>query len=485
MEERLIRNAKAALTQVLELREGENFLVVTDEATTSVGMAFRTAAESLGARPAWYVLDEKDRPLDEIPEDLMELVPDVDIAFTCFTGRVEETPFRIALLRALAKVARRIGHGPGITAEMLREGPMDVDYEAMAIAAHDVIRRFEGAVRVRLTSPGGTDLVLGIAGRPFSTDTVVADGGWGNLPCGEVWCAPIEESGEGVLVCDGSIGDLGAVPSPVTMTLSRGKVASIACSDPAYREQVVAALSIDDTANVVGELGIGLNPGARVTGNLLEDEKAFRTVHVAFGNNEDMGGGRNRSRTHRDFLVLKPTMEVDFDDGRTERMIVGGEVVPRPVTRDASEPHRFHNVLVAIDYSEASIEALRCADAIARRDDATLTVCHVLVRPPTVSPLFPHYVAMPDQDWSRQQEIDAAERLDDLVREHTPRSAEAYSVLVPWGDPATTLVELGEQRGADLIVLANRGTSALSRWMLGSVASSVAANARCPVLLVR
>ena len=68
---------------------------------------------------------------------------------------------------------------------------------------------------------------------------------------------------------------------------------------------------------------------------------------------------------------------------------------------------------------------------------------------------------------------------------HTPRAANAYSVVVPWGEPAAALVELGEQRGADLIVLANRGTSALSQWMLGSVATSVAANARCPVLLVR
>ncbi len=485
MEERLIRNAKAALSQVLELREGETFLVVTDDATTIVGEAFRTAAESLGARPSWYVLREGDRPLDDIPESLMELIPDVDVAVTCFAGRVEETPFRIALLRALAKVSRRIGHAPGITVEMLREGPMDIDYEAMAITAHDLIRRFEGAARVTLTAPGGTHLTLGITERPFSTDTVIADGGWGNLPCGEIWCAPVEDSVDGVLVCDGSIGDLGAVPSPVTLTVTKGRVTAIECADAAFREQVIAALSVDDAAGVVGELGIGLNPGARITGNLLEDEKASRTIHVAFGNNEDMGGGKNASKTHRDFLVLRPTLEVAYADGHDERLLVGGEVVPRPVTRDAAAPHRFHNVLVAVDYSDASISALRCADAIARRDDATLTVCHVLVRPPTISPLFPQYVAMPDQDGSRQQEIEAAERLDDLVREHTPRAANAYTVVVPWGEPAAALVELGEQRGADLIVLANRGTSALSQWMLGSVATSVAANARCPVLLVR
>ncbi len=485
MDERLVRNAKAALSQLLELREGENFLVVTDEATLQVGEAFRTAAEAFGTRPARYVLREDQRPLKEIPEELMVLVPDVDVAVTCFAGRVEETPFRISLLQALCKVARRVGHAPGITIDMLREGPMEVDYEVLAIDAHDLMRRLDGAIEVRLTAPGGTDLLLNLADRPFLTDTVIADGGWGNLPCGEIWCAPVEESGEGVLVCDGSIGDLGAVPGPVRLLVRKGKVTDVDCSDAAFKERIVDALSADEAASIVGELGIGLNPGARVTGNLLEDEKAARTAHVAFGNNEDAGGGRNRSRTHRDFLVLKPTMEFTFADGHAERLLVGGEVVPRPITRDASEPHRFRSVLVAVDYSEASVEALRCADAIARRDDAALAVVHVLVRPATVSPLFPHYVAMPDQEWSRQQEIAAAERLDDLVREHTPRAPDAYAVLVPWGEPAVTLVELAEQRGCDLIVLANRGQSALSRWMLGSVASSVAANARCPVLLVR
>ena len=251
MEKGMVRNARLALSQVLEVRDGENFLVVTDSLTSTVADAFFAAAESLGARPIRYMLKESDRPLTEIPENLMVLVPDVDIAVTCFDGRVEETPFRIQLLRALSKVARRIGHAPGITESMLLQGPMDVDYESMAVAAHDLIRRFNGAIRVRLTAPGGTDLYLSIDGRPFSTDTVIADGGWGNLPCGEIWCAPIEVSGEGILVCDASIGDLGAVPAPVKLTISQGKVTTIECSDAAYRQRVADAMSVDDGARIV------------------------------------------------------------------------------------------------------------------------------------------------------------------------------------------------------------------------------------------
>ncbi|MBM4388261.1 MAG: aminopeptidase, partial [Deltaproteobacteria bacterium] len=85
-------------------------------------------------------------------------------------------------------------------------------------------------------------------------------------------------------------------------------------------------LNIDSEASVIGELGIGLNPGARLVGNLLEDEKAFKTAHIAFGNNEDMPGGRNRSKTHRDFLFREPTFVVKYKDGSEKVLIENGFV---------------------------------------------------------------------------------------------------------------------------------------------------------------
>ena len=80
-------------------------------------------------------------------------------------------------------------------------------------------------------------------------------------------------------------------------------------------------------ASVVGELGIGLNPRARLTGNLLEDEKAGKTAHIAFGHNTDMPNGVNDSKTHRDFLFYNPTFEVEYLDGSKKTIIKDGEIV--------------------------------------------------------------------------------------------------------------------------------------------------------------
>ena len=136
----------------------------------------------------------------------------------------------------------------------------------------------------------------------------------------------MESEVEGTLVCDSTIGDLGKVSSPVTIEVAAGRIASISAEDAQLVARIEELTSIDEQASIVGELGIGINPAARVTGNLLEDEKAVGTVHVAFGNNTEMGG-ENTSRTHRDFLMIRPTLSMEFEDGRTEDIIRDGRLM--------------------------------------------------------------------------------------------------------------------------------------------------------------
>ena len=70
-------------------------------------------------------------------------------------------------------------------------------------------------------------------------------------------------------------------------------------------------------ARNIGELGIGLNPAARISGRMLEDEKAFRTCHFAVGMNYDDDAP---SLIHLDGLVKSHTITAVFEDG-SERVI--------------------------------------------------------------------------------------------------------------------------------------------------------------------
>ena len=60
---------------------------------------------------------------------------------------------------------------------------------------------------------------------------------------------------------------------------------------------------------------------------MLEDEKAGETAHIAFGNNMDMDGGQNDSKTHRDYLFYKPTIIATYFDGSTREILKDGKVV--------------------------------------------------------------------------------------------------------------------------------------------------------------
>lgn len=58
------------------------------------------------------------------------------------------------------------------------------------------------------------------------------------------------------------------------------------------------------------ELGIGTNKAAILNGIILEDEKVYGTVHIAFGTNTSFGG-TNKADCHMDGIILKPTLYLD------------------------------------------------------------------------------------------------------------------------------------------------------------------------------
>ena len=76
-----------------------------------------------------------------------------------------------------------------------------------------------------------------------------------------------------------------------------------------------------ENCRVIAELGIGTNPKARLTGNLMTDEKVMGTIHVAIGDNASPSyGGVNPAPIHIDGVVGKPTLVVDgktlIEDGK-------------------------------------------------------------------------------------------------------------------------------------------------------------------------
>ena len=112
-----------------------------------------------------------------------------------------------------------------------------------------------------------------------------------------------------MVAVNGSIGDSGILTSPLLITVVDGMAVEISGNE--YAANLAAAMdAAGPAARNLAELGIGTNPAAKLSGNVLEDEKILGTVHLAFGDNASMGGSV-RAPYHQDGILLRPNVWVD------------------------------------------------------------------------------------------------------------------------------------------------------------------------------
>jgi aminopeptidase len=169
--------------------------------------------------------------------------------------------------------------------------------------------RFDAASEVRIVGDE-TDLRLSLGGRTMRADPIGA-----NLPGGEVFGCPLEDSAEGVIAfTEFPAVYRGREMSEIRLRFEGGTV--VEASAASNEEYLIELLDTDGGARRLGELGIGCNPGiTRYMKNTLFDEKMDGTVHVALGNSYTDLGGVNSSAIHwdivKDLRVAGSRIELD------------------------------------------------------------------------------------------------------------------------------------------------------------------------------
>jgi aminopeptidase len=158
-----------------------------------------------------------------------------------------------------------------------------------------VIERLAAAGEIRIEA-SGTDLRLSVEGR-----TWINSDGRRNMPSGEVFTGPLEDSATGTVRFDVPSLTRGVEVRGVELRFEAGEV--VAASAEAGEDYLLAALATDAGARFLGELGIGTNSGIdRATGSTLLDEKIAGTIHLALGRSYPETGGLNKSTLHWDLI---------------------------------------------------------------------------------------------------------------------------------------------------------------------------------------
>ena len=325
---KMISAASGALEFIFNPNSEDKILILTDTCSALIAEAFKQASLKIGCAVETYEIDGNERPLIEIPEELEKMLAEKTIVLNIIKAYSEEIAFRIKwLFKVEENKTIKMGHMPGITVEMMLRS-VNVDFFKMKITADKLISEFKDATHLHITTNEGTDILLGVKDRIFVGDIGVSGGEMCNLPCGEIYCAPIETEADGIVVFNASIGDIGVLEHPLKVFVSKGKIIKFESDDADLVKRITQLTDVDDDAWVIGELGIGVNPGAQITGNMLEDEKSIGTAHIAFGNNADFpGGGKNNSKIHRDYLFYRPNIKAIFLNGTEKLIMANGEVI--------------------------------------------------------------------------------------------------------------------------------------------------------------
>ena len=299
----LVKIAEGVLTSCLAVKPGEEVLIITDDSRKEIGEAIYEAAGNFGCEKLLMVMAERELNGEEPPKAVAEAMKAADVVIAPTAKSLTHTNARIEA----AKAGTRVATMPGITKEMFSRGAMTADYNEVEKLTATVTEMLTKASTARIEKD---DKVLTI--RLDGRDGVPSPGVYreagkcGNLPSGEAYIAPLEDGSDGEMIIDGSMVGIGKLESPLHMVISGGKLRSVT----GEKSEALDVLLKNETNGTLCELGIGTNEAAILNGIILEDEKVYGTVHIAFGTNTSFGG-TNKAECHMDGIILKPTLYLD------------------------------------------------------------------------------------------------------------------------------------------------------------------------------
>jgi aminopeptidase len=188
----------------------------------------------------------------------------------------------------------------GLSYEIYKDSMLkayDIDYRRLQNKCTELIDRISKRNSIRIKTKQDLVLNLSLKDRQWNVDA-----GDGDMPCGEIYIAPLEDETNGkiyfaYLTYQDFETDEKRIANDVIITVENGKMITSSCDD--FNKYLK---NLPQGGNIICEFGIGLNPGVnKLLGYDLLDEKMIGTFHIAIGNNT-MFGGRNDVPLHKDFV---------------------------------------------------------------------------------------------------------------------------------------------------------------------------------------
>ncbi len=299
----LKQSAGFILKKLFEVKKNEKVLIVADRTSMNLAKVFYSSAKKL-AKPEILKIPVGKIDGEEPPKYAADAMKKADVILLIAEKSLSHTNAR----KNATAAGVRIASMPGITASMLKRAVV-LDYKKMYNAKDKLMNILRKAKKCRVTTKKGTDIEFRIPKLKFDKrkkQGLKYPGHWNNLPAGEAYFAP--KDANGVYVIDASVMDK-KVDKPIKITVKDRYAKKIEGGKLAAKLRNTLKKLRDKNSYNIAELGIGINPKAKITGNILEDEKVLGTCHIALGSSFAIGG-KIKAKCHLDGVIKNPTIIV-------------------------------------------------------------------------------------------------------------------------------------------------------------------------------
>ena len=295
IDELLAGSAKMVIQTCMDIRRGENVLIVCDPTTGEIGQALHAATIEKSERVLLIVMPKAKHHGEEPPTPVANLMRQQQVILA-------PTKYSLTHTKAIRQALRdgaRVATMPGITVDMFTHGGMAADFNNVKKRISNLGPHFRRRRIVNVKSKLGTEITFEVNWREWKLD----DNGicnrprmLTNLPAGKAFIMPREGTMNGTLIINGSW-DSSLLDQNIELQIENGividvKGGTIAANIRQEFGEVAKKLRSKDRENVwtVAEFGFGMNDQARMGGNVLEDEKRLGTCYFSIGDNTALGG---------------------------------------------------------------------------------------------------------------------------------------------------------------------------------------------------
>lgn len=321
------------LKSCLEIKD-EEILIVTDygwgenKLSTMMGYGYYQAAISKGfkARIVFQDIKKGFMQADNNMIEALKFLEKNNIIILCLSNKLGKLDLLGEDFRGICKdkgyrfiSASGLGGISSTKFDIFMES-INVNYSRMKKNGLKLKNKLDKAKEIRVKTEKGTDIAFDVEGKEAVANVGECKeaGSGGNIPAGEVYIPPKGIFGvEGTVVVDGSMRcDEGTflLKGPMRLLIEKGRVIKI---EGRYKDLLEGSLArqedraeYPERVRMIGELGIGINPGAVLIGSSILDEKVLGTAHIGIGSNHWFGGDI-KTVLHLDQVFLNPRIFVD------------------------------------------------------------------------------------------------------------------------------------------------------------------------------